>query len=904
MKQRTLTTLLALGLLTAALPSCRPDDVREPAGSTLTERSTAPAPFILDGQTSIEMPRPNLIPASAGEDNGQRARTIELRVNGDSPYPTMEFNTATKEVNPKGITMTTNQAFTLYTLVILRSPDNKTAYYADKPQEWLLIPDTTKSNGDGSYRGARVLASTDITSSYKVLWSTEGKTADLTPAEMKGKTDWHLDAIYLPGLKGGGLNFNKEVFDPETKRINFRARMPGHFFQPGERVILGIDLDVPFILRSAKRLTEGSTSNRSNMLTGIPVKQTEASDSVKKRIREQIQTGYEKFKKPDGTYPESMQKEFDKRYQINPNIYTLSFDKDYQAIFQPMGTLMCLQFANRMGETGVSLGKVDDSRYKSELGKTLTKFDYIISGVGVGSNIATTYGYWDLGQSLQIGKDPTWGVADQNSFDAGTDFEARHMVDFRHGSTTGWYYIWMNNLPADKQAKDGATNFYLNLYNRTWDLEMQSFRAFSTSRAVNGGNSQSLQQGRMYYHTANLDEALRPIPLMLMGQDFISFDRNNAMFANPNAPNEAYYMNSPGASENKDPKGGMGYNATNDEIYTFAGNEVEPFKVRWYDKRIHSYPNFGDEGVTTASDLKWILPDELTVYSVFPYRHDGILNNIYEGHYTGLNHGSIEVPLPAVGPIVDRNERMRIEGILYQNQPAVYYRKPNSSDIGPEWVTTTDNSAGRNTKRKPEWPQRYVESVNVCYAIRNVGTPYAAAYRYIQAGKWVNGRYDNDPWGQGRPNVSWVEASGKSRFIIQSKRISPKVGMSNGSFDETAAKNYLVNEVAQGAYWTTSGDEADYGHPLPDVISRTIHVPGFFQGGDPSTNGLLYGGRSLRFWVYVGGNENNFFNFKFFTLSSSWDGQKAPYGMSSNEQKQPGHILPWLAPVQTPTLPR
>lgn len=849
------------------------------------------------------MPRPNLIPASAGEDNGQRARTIELRVNGDSPYPTMEFNPVTKVTdnfgNPTG---EVKQGDILYTLVILRSPDNKTAYYSERPQPWVMLADSTSTRNGDYFSSVRVRAINDATSGYRLLWSSEPRSEELTAQEMKGMKSWQLDAIYIPDLVDENYRYNNAVFDTKNKRINFSARMPRRFFKTGERVILGQDLSVPFILRSAKRISPNSPIDRANLRTGIPVKQENInSDSVKRVVREKYETTLGALIE----YGMLTREQLEERIARDPNnYYTLSFDKDYQAIFQPMGTLMCLQFANRMGETGVSLGKVDDSRYKSELGKTLTKFDYIISGVGVGSNIATTYGYWDLGQSLQIGKDPTWGVADQNSFDAGTDFEARHMVDFRHGSTTGWYYIWMNNLPADKQAKDGATNFYLNLYNRTWDLEMQAFRAFSTSRAVNGGNSQSLQQGRMYYHTANLDEALRPIPLMLMGQDFISFDRNNAMFANPNAPNEAYYMNSPGASENKDPKGGMGYNATNDEIYTFAGNEVEPFKVRWYDKRIHSYPNFGDEGVTTASDLKWILPDELTVYSVFPYRHDGILNNIYEGHYTGLNHGSIEVPLPAVGPIVDRNERMRIEGILYQNQPAVYYRKPNSSDIGPEWVTTTDNSAGRNTKRKPEWPQRYVESVNVCYAIRNVGTPYAAAYRYIQAGKWVNGRYDNDPWGQGRPNVSWVEASGKSRFIIQSKRISPKVGMSNGSFDETAAKNYLVNEVSQGAYWTTSGDEADYGHPLPDVISRTIHVPGFFQGGDPSTNGLLYGGRSLRFWVYVGGNENNFFNFKFFTLSSSWDGQKAPYGMSSNEQKQPGHILPWLAPVQTPTLPR
>lgn len=868
--KKLFTNILSLAFAaTFLLSSCQQEDVRpgqqSPAPKSEQELLEEAASTVFFGDMSFEIQMPEGFTTSATDSDEpagpQRARAIHLDVPSGSYYPKLRFDlpSTTETINGQQVTVKKEP---FYVMLILRNNSTSAPkqYYSAKPVKWELVEQsgrtqpgatqnvlvrTSVGEDGGGVRFSPLTASTPAMSP-ELFGSYDRSNNKYTLKN--AQEEWYLDAICVPGLADANGHYNPAIWDDTKKHLNFTAILPKKFFKGGESMEYGKDISFPFILKHTDLAGN-------NAKVGIPLRVSlRDSAAIDDHLKAEY-GGLWEYARGRGA--------IGFRLDINQNDGTKNYVR--RGVMAPTGSLYCLQYENRMGQVAEP-AIFDDQFWEGANGRTANiEYDFRINGASYQSTLASHSGYYDLSALPAVGGAlPTWGVEQRTSYDAGVTFDTANRVEFDMNTTTGWYYTWLHNLPNPNS--DGRTSFYLNLRNKTLTMEMQNFRVFTTRQTT---SQRGYEDGKAYYRIARLDGELRPIPLMLMAEDFISFNRYGAVTANPVAANSQRGSKGARSSATEDPRAGALYNDKE------AQNFKSAFQLsRWDQSQQRAVP----------TSLNWILPNEAMARSVFA------------PDIVGINDKRQDRPKLEWRT----NETVSIEGHLYRNTQNVYYRTGRDLDLAPDRVST---AWGYVAPDRTGRPQQYNESVNVYYAFRFIGTPYASAYRYIQVGKWINGgSIADDPLAQ-----SIEHYSNTSRYVIQSKRISPRVGMrqQNGQWvvDQAAAENHLRNVIATPDYWVTTGQERDWEADKihPNVVNRVLHVPGLIN-----KNRAINGGRQFSFWLYYAGAANDLSDQTTFTISAYTGGSAAisnhkvavaPKGPGIRDGWQYG-ILPFLEPRQ------
>ena len=779
MKKIYLRISLMIGLCVAVLSACRGDEASLLSGnSPVAEVAKNESEPIAIGEQTFEITMPEvsvLFDASGHSGSDEESRAIRLKVPDTGNYPKMVFDLPT--VHQAG-EATSEKKEPFYVMLILRNnnPSSPRKYYSTKPVEWELVGIDGQDNVaqvrvKAPIGGVRFSPLDDSTPQLQLSDLGSYNATQKTYALKASQDDWYLDAISIPNLKADDGGYNPELWDNTKKHLKFTAIMPKRFFRRGESLEYGKDISFPFVLKHIDL-----SNNRKQ--TGIPVK-------VELREPSELAEYYRTH--PTEARGTAIGFKFMMERSVKRKAGESAPNKGYTIRMEPVGSLFGMEYENRIDESSQLINGDYWSWMNSQRQPV---YDYRVKGVSYGSSIASGAGFYNLGDlSSQGGGDLNWDVEPNKvSFNDGVSLQPSDWIDLKNKQSTGWYYTWLHELPANRKRDDGYISFYLNLYNTTLDIEMQSFRAFSTYKPV---NASAYEEGKAYYKHKVLKSELRPLPLMLMGHDYIAFSRESAMWADSAASNnDTRPINH---SNINDPGVGSRYNFEQTKPFnTISSNNDPRFKVA----------RKGREN-TIFSNLLWMMPDLRTVRSVFPSPHDG------------LNTGNDYTNLGRCRESLD--EDVRIEGLPYKDMKAVYCRL-SKDDSGCDPYSMCENS------------------VSTYYGIRFLGTEYASAYRYILKGRW-------------HTSLSEANIEDNSRFIIQSKRISTKVGIVNGQYNREAAEKYLKEVVAKGDFWTRSGSllETETKYLNPNVVTRTIHAIGIPRGKGA---GYVSIGRSLSLWIW------------------------------------------------------
>ena len=682
-------------------------------------------------------------------------------------------------------------------------------------------------------------------------------------SKLKEGEIWYLHAIYAP----------KGTWDKATATWTYRAeKVITRLFNDGEKVSIGSDIDIPFVLGHNVDANDKPSGWREGY-TLVAHRDERTSDWIfgKKQMRK-INAVVQK----DEEQPEA-----------NPR-------------FKMLGSLYAFTLRNDMKTQESTAGLDTDELTVSKLTYRPT-YDFKLRGFYVESTQSTTavnYTFNHLRQPIPEGSreffisqyklpagstnliaNPAYTIKVASATTPTLQNPTRvyyplaQAVDLDRQTTSGTFYFWMNDVDPSATVSTNVigygTNLYADLYNKTVSRDVGMVNVYSTQKAH--------KSGAFYRTNVKLEEELRLNPLARMGYDYLVGDplSGNAQFARAGAGNAS----DPNPS-NGDPGAGQlyaPYRGTNPLLSAF---ENETFRVAYtHDRSPSNVPGHTPQIELEYSNLLWNVPDRFDVFSVLPYitSQSGFQQKEYPGLFFVANilkNGWTD------NDIMGENEQedVRLDG-KRETVRSYYYRKT------------------ANTYKE----QTHAFAKNTTYAFRFVGTPYATAFRYTEIGRWFNPDTSQPGIPNDEPTHRNDNATNEnSRFRIEAKSIGNHYGFKNVSAAQ--AREYLKNVIATEDFWT----DPNTGFTRNEVVRRDLHVNGDKNGGV-----VRGGGQRMHFWTRtrkdqqaIGvlrrpqGNPGVYFNGRVDNQGLYWT--VAPARMLGGQTGIQGgatgsYVLPWLS---------
>ncbi len=580
-------SLLFVALFAATLGACRSDELasREDHSSTVrggaqradsfsVELSFGEVPF----ESRITTSQP-IVEVNNNEGGKEKKRdTRAALVVGDDGRTTI--NLALDDANNRKLKV----------LLILRNRDASRIAVAEK--EWSLVAGKTdRLQTDGDYTFTWVKGSGSLVKD-------EG---------------WYVDA-----MTGG-------EWDARTKAylINKSCAMPNKMYSPGQKLVLGRDIIVPFSL--------GTNQTGRNGERKWGVRMVVANENR------------------------------------NPGAPTLRLQcADPEPTFSPYGSLLCMRFRNNTSMIAKELSGNQDPVFS---GRTWQPghYSFLIRGISVESSSSTMGGWIQVNQLSQPDRKPLqWHGFDANgnayhfdnqsdkpfikyvNMDGVKDNDYHTGILLKRGTPnkedapwTPYYYVWVKSLDESRsQALYGCLGLTvrLHVYNATLDPATTMHdpsvdpRAVFTSRKIH-------QSGRAYFADESISTQLGISPLSLSAPALLFQKKVNAHVMNFWPPDAA-----------------NGY-------YTYPNSEFSKRRVE-YDAIVSDLNNYfsvspsnPDSPNPEINNLKWMLPTGPMIKGVFPPQ----MNDINVMNY----HGG--------GEWREMHEDVSIGGVMLSNTLNYYY---------------------------------------------------------------------------------------------------------------------------------------------------------------------------------------------------------------------------------------
>lgn len=676
-------------------------------------------------------------------------------------------------------------------------------------------------------------------------------------SKLKEGEIWYLHAIYAP----------KGSWDVGTATWKYQAeKVITRLFKDGEKVSIGSDIDIPFVL--------GHNVDVNDKLSGW----REGYTLVANRDN-RTSSGW--------AFGRKQMFKTDNKTNANPR-------------FKMLGSLYAFTLRNDMKAQESTAGLDTDELTVSKLTYRPT-YDFKLRGFYIESTQSTTavnYTFNHLRMlipenmrqsiiqslglpagSINLIANPAYTIkvapATTPTLNNPTRvyYPLAQAVDLDRQTTSGTFYFWMNDVDASATVSTNiigyGMNLYADLYNKTVSRDVGMVNVYGTQKAH--------KSGAFYRTNVKLEEELRLNPLARMGYDYLVGDplSGNAQFARAGAGNASDFNHAngdPGAGQLYAP-----YRGTNPLLSAF---ENETFRVAYtHDRSPSNAPGHTPQIALEYSNLLWNVPDRFDVFSVLPYitSESGFQRKEYPGLFFVANilkNGWTE------NDIMGENEQedVRLDG-KRETVRSYYYRK--TANTYKEQI----NALAKNTT----------------YAFRFVGTPYATAFRYTEVGRWYNpnttkpGEINDEP-----SHVNENSTNENSRFRIEAKSIGNHYGFQRVSAAQ--AKEYLKNVIATDEFWT----DPKTGFTRNEVVRRDLHVNGDKNGGV-----VTGGGQRMHFWTRTRkdqqattvlrrpqGNPGVYFNGRVDNQGLYWT--VAPARMLGGQIGAQGgatgsYVLPWLS---------
>lgn len=445
------SSLLLFALLMLSVSSCKQDDVAVQS-ATETKESPSFSTNISLQDIPVLAPEERAIVSTDTEDGmsgeGQGARAFEYTVPAEGGnYPTLSFRDGDK----------IPVRLLLYPI--------EDGYYGQKVFYSKGTVDLSIKDGKVSFSAKQVEL---VGGEYKV--GSRDKTLTFTGEMAKNNKDkWMMTAIYAPGSTS------------TNNIISFRGQSPMKFLNAGDKLVVGQDINIPFVLGVKK--PDGSYT------PGVPVKMEVDTQKI----------GWMNENNP--------------KYN-DPTNYSFEVKQVPGAGFYPLGTLFALRFSNDMKNLEDLKRKMDKKYWTANNGnysQVLSTYNYKIEKVTISST--TQEGTFDIGKSVSF----TPSGLTRSSF-----VPQNEVTLSLDEAKTPWLYIWQYSSGG---ADNSALEITFNLYNK----ELGVHTLEKVYRAVGS----KFKGSRKYYKHLKIARELRLPPLSLFAPTFVSFIDQDLTWGDP-----------------------------------------------------------------------------------------------------------------------------------------------------------------------------------------------------------------------------------------------------------------------------------------------------------------------------------------------------------------------------------